>query len=110
MTQSTIPAKATYSVIFANQRTKTDPKGYAKMADRMVELVAQQPGCLGFDSARDARGFGITVSYWESLEAIKAWRHHPEHLQAQADGRNKWYSHYDLHIAKIEHSHSFSQT
>lgn len=101
---------ATYAVIFANQRTDEDAGGYAKTAERMVELVTQQPGCLGFDSARDPQGFGITVSYWDSLESIQAWRNHAEHMAAQVGGREKWYQSYDLHISKIEHSHSFKKS
>jgi len=103
-TQKPRPA---YAVIFPNQRTANDPEGYAKAAERMVELVMQQPGCLGFDSSRDAEGFGITVSYWDSLQSIEAWRDNGEHMEAQVNGREKWYAHYDLHITKIEHSHSY---
>lgn len=106
MSQQPVKPRPTYAVIFTNQRTATDPEGYAKAAERMVELVMQQPGCLGFDSSRDTQGFGITVSYWESLEAIKDWRDNGEHMDAQASGREKWYAHYDLHITKIEHSYS----
>ena len=110
MSDHTEAKRPAYAVIFPNQRTKDDLEGYAKAADRMVELATKQPGCLGFDSARDAQGFGITVSYWESLEAIMAWRDHAEHMQAQVNGREKWYAHYDLHITKIEHTHSFRKT
>jgi len=99
--------KPEYAVIFVNQRTQDDPEGYAKTAERMVELVMQQPGCLHFDSARDGQGFGITVSYWDSLESIQAWRNHAEHMAAQVGGREKWYLAYDLHITKVEHTHFF---
>lgn len=109
MSDQNTPSPA-YAVIFPNQRTAEDDEGYAKTAERMVELVCQQPGCLGFDSARDGQGFGITVSYWDSLDSIKAWRDHPEHIAAQLGGREKWYQHYDLHISKIEHSHKFQKT
>ena len=52
------------AVIFSSQRTDGD-QGYGAMAERMVELAREQPGFLGVESARDAEGFGITVSYWE---------------------------------------------
>jgi len=107
MSHSNRPEPPYWAVIFPNQRTTNDPKGYDKAATRMVELAVQQPGCLGFDSARDKNGFGITVSYWDSIEAIHAWRDHPEHMMAKGQGREKWYAEYDLHIAKIEHPHSF---
>ncbi|SDD68766.1 hypothetical protein SAMN05421636_101411 [Pricia antarctica] len=56
-----------YVVIFTSTRTDGD-NGYAKMADEMEKLAKQQQGYLGIESARDE--VGITVSYWESLEAI----------------------------------------
>lgn len=101
------PEPPYYAVIFPNQRTSDDADGYGAMAKRMVELAKAQPGFLGMDSARGADGFGITVSYWQSLDAIAAWRDHPEHLEAQAMGRAKWYAAFDVHIAKIERSYGF---
>lgn len=93
------PEPPYYAVIFTNQRTETDD-GYVVMADRMVELAAEQPGFLGVESVRD--GLGITVSYWESLEAIKHWKQNAEHQEAQRLGHEKWYASFKLRIAKVE--------
>lgn len=72
------------------------------MAARMVELAVAQPGYLGVESVRGADGFGITVSYWTSEEAIAAWRRHAEHRIAQEQGRAQWYEHYELRVARVE--------
>lgn len=101
------PEPPYWTVIFPNKRTNIDDEGYALMADRMVELALQQPGCLGFDSVRDSQGLGITVSYWKTLDDIKAWKAHPEHQKAQSLGREKWYETYDVHIARVERSYQF---
>ena len=95
------PEPPYYAVIFTSQRTDVDD-AYGAMAERMVELASQQPGFLGVESARDAGGLGITVSYWSSLEAIAAWRAHAEHRVAQASGRRKWYAHFELRVARVE--------
>ena len=100
------PEPPYYAVIFSSQRAGTDEE-YAAMSDRMVALAAQQPGFLGVESARDANGFGITVSYWRSAEEIAAWRAHAEHSEAREKGRASWYSHYDLRIAKVERQSSW---
>jgi heme-degrading monooxygenase HmoA len=99
------PEPPYYAVIFTSGRTDVD-EGYGAVSDRMVELASQQPGFLGVESARDAAGVGITVSYWESLEAIAGWRAHAEHRVAQANGRRKWYSHFELRVAKVERASS----
>ena len=95
------PEPPYYAVIFTSTRTEVD-EGYGAMADRMVELAAQQPGFLGVESARDADGLGITVSYWESEEAIANWRRHAERRIAQATGRAKWYDEFITRVAKVE--------
>jgi heme-degrading monooxygenase HmoA len=93
------PEPPYYAVIFSNHRTEGD-NGYGEMADRMVELASEQPGFLGVESVRD--GLGITVSYWESLEAINHWKRNSEHRAAQRLGYEKWYSAFKLRIARVE--------
>lgn len=95
-----------YAVIFTSTRTKIDDN-YAEMGAKMVELAQQQPGFLGVESARN--DIGITVSYWESLEAITNWKQNLDHLDAQALGRQKWYENYIVRIAKVEKEYSFER-
>lgn len=99
---ATLPKGPCYAVIFSAQRSPGDDAGYAATAARMLELARQQPGFLGAESARDASGFGITVSYWESEEAIRQWREHAEHRVAQERGRSHWYQHFELRVARVE--------
>jgi heme-degrading monooxygenase HmoA len=99
------PKPPYYAVIFASQRTEGD-LGYGKMAEKMVELATQQEGFLGVESARD-EGLGITVSYWESLEAIKKWKDHSLHQVAQEKGKTVWYQNYSLRVCKVEREHFF---
>ena len=96
---ATTPKPPYYAVIFTSiQSSNTD--GYAAMAERMVELARRQPGFLGIESARE--DIGITVSYWSSLEAIRNWKANTEHGTAQRQGRDTWYSAYQIRIALVE--------
>jgi len=95
------PKPPYYAVIFTSLRTEGD-RGYGHMAERMVTLASQQPGFLGVESARTEGGLGITVSYWESEEAIAAWKAQAEHKIAQETGRRVWYSGYQLRVARVE--------
>jgi len=72
----------------------------------MSALAAKQPGYLGHESARSADGFGITVSYWRDQESVSRWKRVAEHHVAQRLGRERWYSHYQLRIAKVERAYS----
>jgi len=102
-----MPTPPYYAVIFTSLRSSAHDEGYAVTAERMVELAQQQPGYLGIESARGDDGLGITVSYWSSLEAIRAWREHAEHRLAQENGRAKWYARYSLRIALVERAWHF---
>ena len=95
------PKPPYYAVIFTSQRTEGD-RGYGHMAERMVELAANQPGFLGVESVRGLDGFGITVSYWSSEEAIAAWKAHMDHKPAQEAGKRVWYANYQIRVAKVE--------
>src|SRR5690606_39834375 len=79
-----------------------EDRGYERMAERMVELAARQPGFLGIESVRDVDGRGITVSYWASEEAIAAWKAHLEHRAAQQEGSRRWCAHYSVRVGKEE--------
>ena len=98
--------KPYYAVIFTSLQNQT-VEGYEEMSNKMEELAKQQPGYLGMESAR--KGIGITVSYWESLDAIKHWKQQSEHLEAQKKGRNAWYSWYHVRICKVEREYSFEK-
>ena len=93
------PPPPYYAVIFTALRTDGD-NGYEVMAEKMLELAAQQRGFLGIESVRE--GLGITVSYWEDLESIKKWKANLEHQEAQKLGRESWYSSFKVRIASVE--------
>lgn len=95
------PLPPYYAVIFTSVRTEGD-NGYEKMANEMVELGFSQPGFLGAESVRDADGAGITVSYWDSLEAIENWKRHPRHMEAQRLGQELWYKNFATRVCKVE--------
>lgn len=98
------PSPPYYAVIFTSERTPVD-EGYASMSDRMVELAKIQDGFLGVESARNE--IGITVSYWRDLQSIRKWKMNMEHLEAQKNGRNKWYHYYKVRICLVERDYNF---
>ena len=97
-----------FAVIFTSKR-KLYTDDYDATAERMKELTAQQPGFLGIDSARNADGIGITVCYWDSIDAIKNWKANNEHQYAQSMGKKEWYESYSVRIAKVEMEYSMEE-
>ena len=96
------PEPPYFAVIFTSQASQVDTAGYARTAQHMLELTERQPGYLGIEETRDEDGVGITVSYWESLAAIEAWKKQADHLDAQRLGRERWYNAFRLRITRVE--------
>lgn len=97
------PEPPYYAVIFTSLRAEGD-RGYAATAQRMLELAREQPGFLGFESARD--GLGISISYWTSPEAIQAWKNKAEHRLAQAYA-HEWYTAFRVRVCRVEREYGF---
>lgn len=99
------PEPPYYAVIFTSKRTDGD-HGYEAMAQAMFELALQQPGCLGAETARGEHGIGITVAYFTDEASIRNWKENARHLVAQKFGKERWYSHYELRVAKVERAYA----
>ena len=100
------PKPPYYAVIFTSSRTEGE-KGYDDMSEKMIELAEKQEGFLGIESARNE--IGITVSYWESLEAINSWKNKIEHVEARKKGRSTWYQNFKVRISKVERDYEFEK-
>lgn len=113
-----LPEPPYWAVVFSSRRRAAVPgggdeggpgpdDGYAAAAQRMVDLAATYDGFLGIESARDGDGFGITVSYWSSQEAVRAWKRDAEHTATREQGRAAWYDHYELRVARVERAYGW---
>lgn len=102
---SKTPEPPYYAVIFTST-LGDDDTGYDAMGQAMVDLAEQQPGYLGIETTRGADGLGITVSYWKDEASIHAWKAQSQHMLAQKNGIERWYSGYELRVAKVERAYS----
>lgn len=94
-----------FAVIFTSKIISIGDDSYRELAIKMLEIAQQQPGFLGFESARNE--IGISISYWSDRDAIKNWKTNSEHLLAQKMGREKFYQHYKVRIALVEREYEF---
>lgn len=97
------PEPPYYAVIFTSLRTEGD-NGYGDAAQRALEIASAQPGFLGFEGARQE--LGVSVSYWESLDAIDAWKRHAAHREVQARARD-WYKAFRVRVCRVERDYGF---
>ncbi|MBI5169063.1 MAG: antibiotic biosynthesis monooxygenase [Candidatus Eisenbacteria bacterium] len=107
---ATTPAPPYWAVVFSSQRTAGDAEGYRRMAEAMAELAPSQEGFLGIESARDAEGFGITVSYWRDEACIAAWKRQAAHVAAQRAGHSRWYADFAVRVARVERAYTLADS
>ena len=97
------PQPPYFAVIFTSVRTEGD-NDYADAAMQMLELASVQPGFLGFESAR--KEIGISISYWASQEAIKAWKENADHRYTQSRAK-EWYKSFRVRVCRVEREYGF---
>jgi heme-degrading monooxygenase HmoA len=103
------PEPPYYAVIITSTPSAEDPEGYAEMSRRMAELGEAQPGYLGRESMIADDGSDLTVIYYADAGSIEAWKAHPEHVQAQRLGRERWYDRYRVEVAVVERTYAFQR-
>ena len=58
------------AAIFTSIRTNVE-EGYDKMDELTFKEIETINGYLGCETYRDENGFGVNVSYWKDLNALK---------------------------------------
>jgi heme-degrading monooxygenase HmoA len=79
---------------------------YEETATRMLELVSGMPGFLDMDYAA-TEGGELLIARFESHEALEAWRNLPEHKEAQALGRERYFAAYRIEVCEPVRSYEF---
>ena len=87
--------------IFTSIRTGVQ-EGYDEMDELTFKEIETIEGYLGNKSFRDENGFGVNVSYWKDMDALKNWKENTLHKKAQVLGKEKWYKNYKLRICSVE--------
>lgn len=89
-----------FVVIFRATIRQLDAE-YSQTAARMRELALTEFGCIEFQGVCEGNQ-EVALSYWPSEENIRAWKNHPEHIQAQQLGSERWYESYHVQVCEIK--------
>ena len=93
--------------IFRNRVRPEALQDYLVWAKRMSELAESMPGYVSRKTFTAEDGERLTLVMFENEEAQRAWRMHPEHVEAQKKGRNEFYSEYSLLVCNSVRETSF---
>lgn len=80
-------------------RVENYDETFHRLNDRIIEIAEQNPGYLGRESwTQDDRN--VVILYWRSLDDLRAFGSHPEHLLAKSRYK-EWYAGYKIVIAEV---------
>lgn len=75
---------------------------YVEWVARMGELAAKMPGFISHKGFRADDGERVSIVEFDSEEAQRAWRVHPEHVAAQIKGRKEFYEEYRIQVCVLQ--------
>ena len=79
------------------------------MAQRMYELASGMSGFVSYKDFTAEDGENVSIVEFESLEALAAWRDHPEHRLAQARGQAEFFEEYHIQICTPVRDYAFDR-
>lgn len=93
-----------YIVTFEIWPDEQYQKTYLEHAQNMRKEAERIKGFVSverFESLYE-KGKLLSMSIWESEEAIKEWKQHAEHQLEQQLGKTKYFHSYHIRVAKVE--------
>lgn len=93
--------------IFRSRLRPEHREAYEPWATRMNDLASRMPGFISIKTFAAEDGERVSLVEFESEETMRAWREHPEHLQAQELGRTLFYSGYRIQVCRPIRDYSF---
>jgi heme-degrading monooxygenase HmoA len=91
------------AVIFEVYPTKEGKIEYLAIAARLREFLKDRPGFISierFQSLGDDNKV-LSLSFWESEEAVQSWRNLLEHRMAQQKGKKELFLKYRIRVADV---------
>lgn len=82
-------------------RLREPAPGYEPVAEHTLELARSMPGFVDFKSFEAPDGERVSIITFDSPEAQRAWREHPEHREAQQRGRAEFYEWYRIEVCRV---------
>lgn len=89
-------------------RPGADVAAYEVLGAQMYEILSKIPGFLGAGSYTSEEGEEIGVVRFESLQALKVWREHPEHVLARARGHSEFYASLKIEVCEVVRAYDLS--
>jgi heme-degrading monooxygenase HmoA len=95
--------------VFRSRLRDEVPDRYFALAAELHEWAKGFPGFIEFKQFVADDGERVTLVTFDSAEHEAAWRDDPEHRAAQQEGRERFYSEYDVAVCEVQQRHRWTQ-
>jgi heme-degrading monooxygenase HmoA len=96
------------SVTVFRSRLRPDvPADYDELADALEARARTFPGFVEFKMFSASDGERLALVTFASDEAEAAWRDDEQHRAAQRQGRERYYSEYDVAVCSVQRRHAW---
>ena len=92
-----------FAVIFEVQPKPGRVQDYLDVAARLRPELEKIDGFLSIERFQSltTEGKYLSLSFWRDEAAVKRWRSHTQHHEAQAAGRNDIFADYRIRVAEV---------
>ena len=98
------------SITVFRSRLRDDvPDRYFDLAAELHERAKAFPGFVEFKQFVADDGERVTLVTFASVEQETAWRDDVEHRAAQQEGRERFYSEYDVAVCDVRQRHRWAR-
>ena len=87
--------------VFRSRLNPDAQEEYAAMAKHMSELARSIPGYISHKGFTAEDGERVTIVEFESEDALRAWRIHPDHARAKKHGIESFFGEYRFQICSV---------
>jgi heme-degrading monooxygenase HmoA len=88
---------------------EADRAAYEALDAQMYALAQTMPGFIAADGYTASDGGTISLVRFESLDTLRAWREHPDHLVAQQRGKTEFFASYTVEVCEVVRAYDFTR-
>ena len=94
-------------IVFRTRIRKDVEQELEALGARMYQLASEMPGFISYKDFVAPDGECVSIVEFESMESLAAWRDHPEHKEAQRQGRERYFSEYHIQVCAAVRDYRF---
>ena len=100
-----------YAVIFEVEPEPDRVEDYLDLAARLRSELEKIDGFISIERFRSlsVEGKILSLSFWRDEEAIRQWRQHGQHRDAQLAGRDRIFRDYRIRVAAVIRDYGMNQ-